>query len=85
LRDGKFETAREVELKIDEYRNKNYDKLITPVAIFVTCETVESFKEFLSLNGSKNEFHLFCEKCSIERANGPTDILWENQKVNKPK
>jgi len=84
-----FDKVRELNKKIDQYRQDNYDKIARPVSIFLTFSSEEGKQRCIQYNDivendpELNERYgvILGHKLDFQEASEPTDIIWENRSI----
>ena len=75
----KFDKMREIDAKINAYKNDQFDSLVRPVSIFMTFETEEGYQRALALPGDAKWFDGSDASVEMQGASEPSDIIWENR------
>ena len=75
LKGAKFDQATKIELEMTEYKDRHYKELTTPNTAFCTFKYHQAF---LAVLDDKEGLKYQGEKLSMQRANQPTNVLWEN-------
>ena len=80
---------RQIDQKINELKDSDFDRLTTPCAVFMTFETEEGYNRALEMektckdNPDLQHLMVWLEKhkFEIKAAAEPSDIIWENRHV----
>ena len=79
LKAMKFEKAEEIQQKMTNYKNENFESITTPKAFYCTFHSEYAYTTALFLN----ELEVMGESFPATQAAEPTDIIWENRPIRK--
>lgn len=71
-----------IDIKIEKEKDKNLDKMMRPVSVYITFENKKAAMVVQSLGKDEKAGNLFDHKLRIKKVYEPTDIIWENQEVS---
>ena len=80
LKSSKFDIAKEIEFKLTEEKDMNYDKVTRPNGFFCTFRHEIGYQKAIEIK-NKIEFQGYKLK-GIKRACEPSDLMWENKEVS---
>ena len=83
-----WELQKELESKINDTKEKEFERLITPCSVFMTFETEEGYRRALkfdeTVSNNPDKFGSLKKwidqhEIEIQPASEPSDIIWENR------
>lgn len=75
-----WDKVKQVNTEIDDYKNANYEKLVTPITCIITMETEEGYQRALVIDTKK--IPIYSEVADTVEAPEPSDIIWENRRIH---